>query len=115
MKIKRISFTLLVAGIHFLMQNCASVQSLVPVTGSVWNYRDHDRKYTLSFLENGVLRSTHPNDITPDNYKWWTSGDTLYFSFNDRFAVYYGVCYGPSKIKGMGRNNKKTWKYTLTR
>ena len=115
MKISEKVQLLLIVSILILVQSCASVQPLMTLTGSVWRYRDRDRNYTLSFLENGVLRSTHPNDVTPDNDKWWTSGDTLYFSFNDRYAIYYGLAYGSSKIKGEGRNSKKVWKFTLHR
>lgn len=113
MRIKPIIIFIVVLLLGF--QSCSSIKPLVIITGTVWKYKDYERKYTLSFLENGVLRSTHPNETTPDNDKWWTSGDTLYFSFNDRYAVYYGLCYGPGKIKGIGRNKKSSWKFTLSR
>jgi len=97
------------------LTSCQITYHLGEVHGTTWKYKDADRKYTITFHPNGVLKNTHPNDNTPDNDQWWTSGDTLFFSFNDRYAVYYAVTTKNNKMKGLGRNKDKSWKFTLSK
>ncbi len=88
----------------------------VSLLGTTWKYSDKDKSYKVEFGKKGKLKSTHPNDITPDNDFWKQSGNRLHFELNDGYAKYDGKIESSNLIKGTAKNSaKKSWKWTMKR
>lgn len=83
------------------------------LTGSTWNIKASGREYTITFKLGGVLASTHPNDVTPDNDTWEQNGANVTFYFNDKYATYKGKFVAKDKIEGTAKNKEKTWPFWL--
>jgi hypothetical protein len=85
------------------------------LTASTWNYTDSDGdEYTITFLEGGKIKSTHPNDTTPDNDFWKQEGTVVKFSFNDAYSEYHGAFKNKNRITGTASNTKgKKWTWQL--
>jgi outer membrane biogenesis lipoprotein LolB len=84
---------------------------------STWQYSDsdNDRIYNITFARKGKLKSTHPNDRTPDNDTWEQNGENVTFYFNNKYATYVGKFYGKDSIKGSASNNQNTWSFLMVR
>jgi len=84
---------------------------------STWQYSDsdNDRNYNITFARKGKLKSTHPNDVTPDNDTWEQNGENVRFFFNNKYATYEGKFYGKDTIKGSANNKLNTWSFLLVR
>jgi hypothetical protein len=67
---------------------------------TTWHYIDTDWEYDMEFLSNGVLRTQHPNDKTPNNDKWLQSGYNVSFSFNNGYSNYRGKFSGNDMMSG---------------
>lgn len=85
--------------------------------GTTWRYREGKKyDYKIHFLANGVVKTEHPNDFTPNNDKWHQMGKTLVFSYNDDFVTYTGTIINQNTIKGTALNTEgKRWKWKMTR
>ena len=62
-------------------------ESEISISGSTWEYSDEDWTYQIEFDENGKIKSTHPNDSTPENDTWNQLRNRIHFEFNDGFSV----------------------------
>jgi len=83
------------------------------LTDTRWTYKDDDMTYEITFKKNGVLKTTHPNDVTPNNDTWEQSGDNVTFWYNDKYSTYKGKRNG-NTITGTGKNTNESWKFTMT-
>lgn len=70
------------------------------LSNTTWHYIDTDWEYNMEFLSNGILRTQHPNDKTPNNDKWQQQGYNVNFSFNNGYSTYYGKFSGNDMISG---------------
>lgn len=70
------------------------------LSNTTWHYMDTDWEYDMEFLSNGVLRTQHPNDKTPNNDKWLQNGNNVSFSFNNGYSTYEGKFSGNDIISG---------------
>jgi hypothetical protein len=78
--------------------------------------RSGHMEYELSFLANGVLRNTHPNDKTYDNDTWEMIGSQIVIKFNDGYAVYTGDFIDSDTISGTATNKvHEEWEWTAYR
>lgn len=105
-----------------LMNACSSrknssATNAYNLLNSTWQYSDsdNDRRYNITFARKGKLKSTHPNDVTPDNDTWEQNGENVRFYFNDKYATYEGKFYGPDSIKGSAGNKQTSWSFLLVR
>ena len=105
-----------------MLAACSSVKDLTlsetNLSSTTWRYRggSENSNYDISFLPGGVLKSTHPNDTSPDNDFWIQNGTEIEFSFNDGYVTYTGSFKSANKITGKATNKvNKTWKWKLTR
>jgi len=112
----------LILGITIILSGCAAVNKLsnfeLSLVGSTWSYEDnlHDWKYELTFLENGQMKTTHPNDNTPENDVWKQDRTIIVFSFNDEYSIYKGKRKSINQITGKTKSsNGKKWKWKLTK
>jgi len=69
--------------------------------------------YKITFKKNGVLSTTHPNDVTPDNDTWEQNRENITFWYNDKYSEYSGVRKG-NTITGTGKNKTESWEFTMT-
>ncbi|MCK5871346.1 MAG: hypothetical protein KAG26_00850 [Methylococcales bacterium] len=91
----------------FLLQSACSNQKPIIIknpypqlSNTTWHYIDTDWEYDMEFLSNGVLRTQHPNDKTPNNDKWLQNGNKVSFSFNNGYSNYEGKFSGNDIISG---------------
>lgn len=112
----------IIIGIVILISSCSSVKKLsnkdLKLIGTTWSYKDdtHSWLYDITFLKEGKLQTTHPNDKTPDNDFWSRDGKILKFSYNDEFSNYQGEFVDKNKIHGTAKSkNGQTWKWILTK
>ncbi len=86
------------------------------VSNTKWHYMDTDWEYDIEFLPNGMLRTKHPNDRTPNNDTWKQSGDKVYFYFNDKYSTYEGTFSGSNIISGTAESKTGAiWNWKATR
>lgn len=111
-----------IIGVIIILSGCSSLAKLsnseLSLIGTTWNYEDnaHDWKYEVTFLENGRMETTHPNDETPANDTWKQDKTTIEFSFNDGYSIYKGKIRSRSEITGTAKNSYgKKWKWKLTK
>lgn len=86
-RIPALFFVILFIGCHTPKK---AVEYDISLSGTVWRYTDHEWQYTIEFLPDGKLKSTHPNDVTPYNDRWRQRRDTVEFEFNDGYSRYKG-------------------------
>jgi hypothetical protein len=92
-----------------------SLSSKPNLVGSTWRYEDDDISYDIIFGEEGVLITTHPNDMTPANDFWRVENQKIRFSFNDEFSVYVGEMVSDNLILGYASNSRFKWKWRAFR
>jgi len=85
------------------------------LNNTTWEYSDEDLTYEITFLEQGKIKSTHPNERTPLNDFWSQKGKKVFFDYNDKYATYKGIFKQPDLIMGKGSNKRNSWTYTLKR
>jgi outer membrane biogenesis lipoprotein LolB len=119
--LKRVAFALLSTTL-LAVNGCATnpptvANDTVPsLSGSRWHYMDQQWEYDITFTANGVLRTTHPNDKTPDNDTWEQDGAVVKFYYNNKFSRYQGNIMGRNLMSGTATNSKnKTWTWKATR
>ncbi|WP_348718761.1 hypothetical protein [Tenacibaculum sp. 190130A14a] len=88
-------------------------KSAISVAGSTWEYSDEDWTYQIEFVENGQIKSTHPNDNTPENDFWKQSHSNIHFEFNDGFSKYDGKMKSIDLITGIGKSTSGKWKWKM--
>lgn len=115
-KIKQILFLPLI----LLFISCSSLKSLntsemSSIIGSIWKYSDEDWTYTIKFKKNGKIKTTHPNDNTPENDYWNQSSNIIHFEFNDGYSKYKGKMKSTNLIVGKGKSPSGKWKWQLKR
>ncbi len=118
MKILKTSLYVCCAGVMLLISGCASTPTVdsASFANSRWHYMDDQWEYDITFLENGKLSTTHPNDKTPENDSWEQTGETVKFYFNNKFSNYEGKIVGQNLMTGTAKNTKnKTWNWKATR
>ena len=100
----------IIIGLVIILTGCGSVKSLseMSLVGTTWFYKDntHEWKYEITFLENGVMKTTHPNDTSPENDEWSQEKTKLELSFNGGYALYKGKIIKQNKITGEATNSK---------
>jgi hypothetical protein len=123
----KVKFSLTLGALMFLGSwfiGCSSVQTLnsgvssgtINMAGTRWTYSDEDWTYEMEFLNNGILRTTHPNDKTPDNDFWEQNGNTIRISFNNRYSIYEGHIISDKFIQGLATNiNNQRWDFEMKR
>jgi hypothetical protein len=107
----------IILGIISILSGYATVNGLsnseLSLIGTTWSYEDnlHDWKYDLTFLENGQMETTHPNDNTTENDVWKQDRTIIEFSFNDEYSIYKGKRRSTNQITGKAKSsNGKKWK-----
>jgi len=82
-----------------------------------WAYsedKEANLKYEITFLENGIFQSTHPNERTPDNDTWEIINNQLHFYSNNKYAHYTCTYASENILKGSSKNVKDlTWNWEL--
>lgn len=117
MKLDHLKYFLLLSSI-MILTHCASYNRALSttrtLTNTTWIYADNDRKYKITFLNNGRIESTHPNESTPDNDFWRQNGQRIRISVNDGYAIYKGTILNDSEIKGTAKNKAgKRWRWVM--
>ena len=110
---------ILISLIFTILIGCSPLRKLteseISVTGSTWEYTDEDWTYQIEFIENGTIKSTHPNDNTPENDSWNQSRNQIHFEFNDGFSKYDGKMKTIDLIVGNGKSTSGKWKWKMKR
>lgn len=86
------------------------------LSNTKWHYMDGDWEYNIEFLSNGLMRTQHPNDGTPNNDSWEQKGETVLFYFNDRYSRYRGKFVGKDIISGTATSQTGAkWEWKIQR
>lgn len=114
------SKSLIFLALAILAVGCAGLyhsgsDSYINVKNTKWIYVDTDASYTVIFKGNGHLKTTNPNDKTPDNDFWEQEGAVVRFNFNNKYSNYEGHFAGCDTIRGTGRNSDESWDFQMTR
>ncbi len=119
MKMLKIGLTVLFTTSLLLIGGCATTGTQTDgnaLTGTRWHYMDDQWEYDMSFMPNGVLHTTHPNDKTPNNDTWEQNDTVVKFHFNNKFSNYEGKLSGQNLMSGTATNVKsKSWNWKATR
>ncbi|EDP97564.1 hypothetical protein U8527_04405 [Kordia algicida OT-1] len=83
--------------------------------GSTWEYSDEDLTYEITFSDNGKIKTTHPNDKTPNNDFWKQSGTLIHFEFNDGYSKYDGEIKTFNLIVGSAKSEYGEWNWEMKR
>jgi hypothetical protein len=111
---KYIIFLLLVS----FISSCAVIKFSKEkrLINTTWKYQDNDKDYEITFLREGKISLTYPNDVTPDNDNWKIKDGKLIFSYNDNYVTYTEITSTPSEIRGVAINiRNKKWDWVLTK
>ena len=89
------------------------------LAGTSWEIQIIDppenERFVLTFVTDGVLRSNHPRDTTPDNDRWTATEDGVSFSFNDGYARYNARFTAEGTMEGEASNvTDAHWRFVLT-
>lgn len=110
---------ILIPSILIILTGCNPLKNVteseISVEGSTWEYYDEDWTYQIEFKENGKIKSTHPNDNTPENDSWTQSGSEIHFEFNDGFSNYDGKMKSVNLITGIGKSTSGKWEWKMKR
>jgi hypothetical protein len=110
-----LSFVFIFIGCTSSPYHAPSSQETRSLTGTKWVYVDEDWSYEVEFANNGILKTTHPNDKTPDDDFWEQKGDIVFLYFNNRFSTYEGQFITNDLIKGIGKSSFGSWEFELKR
>jgi hypothetical protein len=112
---------LLIAGCATTPRTTPDIPVLGDLVGSRWrlvydNPNFGHREYDLVFLEAGKLINTHPNEKTPDDDRWESSGRKIVLRFNNGYAVYTGELSDDNHMAGNAASKAGgKWKWTAYR
>lgn len=93
-------------------------KEFIELGGTTWEYYSNGEYngYTIQFSAEGVLITSHPLDVTPNNDGWEQKGKKVKFWFNSHFSDYQGKVINSALIRGKAVNqHKKTWQWELRR
>lgn len=92
--------------------------SVIELEGTRWEYYSNGEYngYAIQFGEGGLITTTHPLDVTPNNDRWVQQGKKVKFWFNDHYSDYQGKVISSSLIRGKAVNvQKQKWNWELRR
>lgn len=122
MKTLNYSVLFILISVFLLQSACTNKKPVViknsypQLSNTTWHYMDTDWEYDMEFLSNGVLRTQHPNDKTPNNDKWIQNRSNVSFSFNNGYSNYEGKFSGNDIISGTAESKTGvTWNWKAIR
>ena len=102
-----------------ILGGCSSLNNLsdseLSILNTTWEYSDYEKSYQITFIKNGKLKTTHPNETTPDNDTWKQSKNKIYFEFNDGYVKYNGKIKTIDLIVGKAENKHNSWTWKMKR
>ena len=110
---------IIISLIATILTGCSSSKKLseseISILGTTWEYSDSDWIYLITFCEDGKIKSTHPNDSTPENDFWSQSNNQIRFEFNNGFSKYSGEMKKVDLIVGKGKSTSGEWSWKMKR
>lgn len=117
--------TLTCFGLLLALTGCASApeppleglqEPAINLTNTRWHYVDSELDYDIEFLPEGMMRSHHPRESTPNDDGWEQSGKMVNIYMNNRYSVLRGQLSDNRQMTGTARNQEGvTWKWKAER
>ncbi len=125
MKTLNNGLTLICSGLLLVLTGCATApeppldpqqEPTINLTNTRWHYVDSELGYNIEFLPDGMIRTEHPRENTPNDDNWEQSGKMVNIYMNNRYSVLRGQLSDNRQMSGTANNQKgDTWKWTAER
>lgn len=92
------------------------IKNALNLTNSKWSYSDSELSYEIEFLPDGMIRSSHPHERTPNDDKWEQSDHVVNIYLNNRYSILQGKLLSPNQMTGSAKNEAgEGWEWKASR